>query len=151
MINAPSGAFIFLEYTMAKKAVGSFGFTGWATTPEDMLKELLKSYRCANANEGVVYKRIKSLAKSWQLANHDPELLANYIAKDLDIMLNDVFDKATVTCSPDADASIGGSYGINIGVIINEGGKSYDLHSVLASTSKSLFEDYDQTYFDFKF
>lgn len=136
---------------MGKKAVGNFGLTGWDTTPGDMVKSLLKSYRVSNANEAIIYKPVKSMAMSWHMANHDPNLLAEYISKDLEVLFSSVFDRTSVACSASKDASEGGAYGINISVIVTEGGVDYDLHTILKSEGKDLFEDYDQTYFDFKF
>lgn len=141
----------FWESLMGKKAVGNFGLTGWSTTPSDMVKSLLKSYRVSNANEAIIYKPLKSLSKSWQMANHDPFLLAEYISKDLEILFSSVFDRVSVVCSASEGAGSGGAYGINISVIVTENGVDFDLHTILKSDSKDLFEDYDQTYFDFKF
>lgn len=142
---------IFLEVNVAikKELMGTFDLTGWAGTPGDKLKTILKSYRASNADEGIVYKAVKSLAKTYQLANHDPVLYAELVKRDLTVILNDVFEYSNVTCtSIEGDD---GRYTISIGVNIRADNKQYDLYSVLKSEGKSLFEDFDRSYFEHQF
>lgn len=131
------------------KVAGNFGFNGWSESVEERLKAILTNYRCSNANQSILYRGLVTLGKAYNEANHDPELYAKTIKSHLSTICLDCFEQATVeTFVKDHGNS---TYSIEIAVTVMEKGKRYDLHTILKSNEKNLFDEYEKTYFEFKF
>lgn len=134
-----------------EKVVGSMGYNGWATTVEDKAKEIIMAYRAVNADQSIIFKgSIISLGKTYQEANHDPDLFCTKVQDDLGRLLSYSFGDG-VRVAADYTENDDGQYEVAITAEIRANGKSYDLGTVLKTNAEDFFSDYEQTYFDFKF
>lgn len=136
---------------MAKQVVGSLGYNGWATSVEDKVKEIMMAYRAVNSDQSILFKdSIISLGKTYQECNHDPDLFCNRVQDDLGRLFSYSIGKdVRVKCEYTEDED--GRYSAHISAEIRQGGKSYDLATILKTNAEDFFNDYDETYFDFKF
>ena len=136
-------------YKMAK-VVGNFGLNGWFTSIEERVKGYLINYRCCNSAQSILYTNIYSLGSDYNQANHDPYLYASLIKKHLGTIYTDAFGDSVVVETEAIDSGKG-LYEITISVALTANDKRYDLRTILKSNGDNLFDEYDKTYYDFKF
>lgn len=136
---------------MVKKVVGSMGYNGWATSVEDKVKEIMMAYRAVNADQSIIFKdNIISLGKTYQETNHDPDQFCNRVQDDLGRLFSYSFGKdVRVKCEYVEEND--GRYSTFISAEIRVNNKSYDLATILKTNAEDFFNDYEQTYYEFKF